>query len=406
MFYRHCPWEKSGQAKEKRYDSPEADKSEKGFGINSNFEVPFKNILMHYPMKKHNFGAGPSILPATVFEEGSKAIKEFGSTGLSILEISHRSKAFEQVVEESKALAAELFGLSSDYEVLFLTGGASTQFFMVPMNLLGAEESAGYLDTGSWSSKAIAEARLFGSVEVLASSKSTNYSYIPRDFEVPAHLQYLHLTSNNTIFGTQYHWWPSTDVPLVADMSSDIFSRPVDVSRFGLIYAGAQKNIGPAGVTLVIARKDLISKAKRQLPTMLNYKTFADNNSLYNTPPVYAIYLSMLTMRWIKTLGGLQAMESMNRSKAGLFYAELDRNPLFKGVVGAVEDRSLMNATFNTVQPELEKRFLELCNEAGIIGIEGHRSAGGFRASMYNALPEESVRVLVEAMRAFEKQFG
>ncbi len=357
-------------------------------------------------MKKHNFGAGPSILPATVFEEGSKAIKEFGSTGLSILEISHRSKAFEQVVEESKALAAELFGLSSDYEVLFLTGGASTQFFMVPMNLLGAEESAGYLDTGSWSSKAIAEARLFGSVEVLASSKSTNYSYIPRDFEVPAHLQYLHLTSNNTIFGTQYHWWPSTDVPLVADMSSDIFSRPVDVSRFGLIYAGAQKNIGPAGVTLVIARKDLISKAKRQLPTMLNYKTFADNNSLYNTPPVYAIYLSMLTMRWIKTLGGLQAMESMNRSKAGLFYAELDRNPLFKGVVGAVEDRSLMNATFNTVQPELEKRFLELCNEAGIIGIEGHRSAGGFRASMYNALPEESVRVLVETMRAFEKQFG
>lgn len=357
-------------------------------------------------MKKHNFGAGPSILPATVFEEGSIAIKDFGSTGLSILEISHRSKAFEAVIEESKELAAELFGLSGDYEVLFLTGGASTQFFMVPMNLLGEGESAGYLDTGSWSSKAIAEARLFGSVEVLASSKSTNYSFIPREFDIPSHLQYLHLTSNNTIFGTQYHWWPSTDVPLIADMSSDIFCRPVDVSRFGLIYAGAQKNMGPAGVTLVIIRKDLISKAKRQMPTMLQYKTFADNNSLYNTPPVYAIYLSMLTMRWIKALGGLQAMESLNYSKAGLFYDELDRNPLFKGVVRAVEDRSLMNATFNTVQTELEKPFLELCKEAGIVGIEGHRSAGGFRASMYNALPEESVRVLVEVMRAFEKQFG
>jgi phosphoserine aminotransferase len=361
---------------------------------------------MYHPMKKHNFGAGPSILPAAVFEEGSEAIKDFGSTGLSILEISHRSKAFEQVVEESKALAAELFGLGSDYEVLFLTGGASTQFFMAPMNLLGEGESAGYLDTGSWSSKAIAEARLFGTVEVLASSKSTNYSFIPRDFEVPDHLQYLHLTSNNTIFGTQYHWWPSTSVPLVADMSSDIFSRPVDVSRFGLIYAGAQKNMGPAGVTLVIVRKDLIANAKRQLPTMLQYKTFADNNSLYNTPPVYAIYLSMLTMRWIKTLGGLQGVEILNRSKAGLFYSELDRNPLFKGVVSAVEDRSLMNATFKPTQPDLEKPFLELCATAGIVGIEGHRSAGGFRASMYNALPEESVQVLVEVMRAFEKQFG
>jgi len=357
-------------------------------------------------MKKHNFGAGPSILPPQVFEQGAKAVLDFEGSGLSILEISHRSKEFEQVIEESIALTNELFGIGGDYEVLFLTGGASTQFFMVPMNLLGEGETAGYLDTGSWSSKAISEAKLFGKVAVLASSKDQNYGYIPRDFEIPANLQYLHLTSNNTIFGTQYHWWPKTEVPLVADMSSDIFSRPVDISRFGLIYAGAQKNMGPAGVTLVIVRKDLIGSAKRPVPTMLSYKTFADNNSLYNTPPVYAIYLSMLTMRWIKSLGGLEAMSEINRSKAGLFYAELDRNPLFKGVVSAPEDRSLMNATFNTIKPEMEKPFLEMCQAAGIIGIQGHRSAGGFRASMYNALPVESVKVLVEVMRAFEKQMG
>lgn len=357
-------------------------------------------------MKKHNFGAGPSILPPQVFEEGAKAVLDFGGSGLSILEISHRSKEFEQVIEESIALTDELFGLGGNYEVLFLTGGASTQFFMVPMNLLGEGETAGYLDTGSWSSKAISEAKLFGKVEVLASSKDQNYGYIPRDFEIPANLQYLHLTSNNTIFGTQYHWWPETEVPLVADMSSDIFSRPVDVSRFGLIYAGAQKNMGPAGVTLVIMRKDLIGKSKRTLPSMLNYKTFAENNSLYNTPPVYAIYMSMLTMRWIKSIGGLHSIEALNRSKAGLFYDELDRNPLFKGVVSAQEDRSLMNATFHTVRPDLEKPFLEMCKTAGIVGIQGHRSAGGFRASIYNALPMESVKVLVEVMRTFEKQMG
>lgn len=357
-------------------------------------------------MKKHNFGAGPSILPSQVFEEGAKAILDFGGSGLSILEISHRSKEFEQVIEESVSLTDELLGLGGNYEVLFLTGGASTQFFMVPMNLLGESETAGYLDTGSWSSKAISEAKLFGKVEVLASSKDQNYGYIPRDFDIPQNLQYLHLTSNNTIFGTQYHWWPQTEVPLVADMSSDIFSRPIDISRFGLIYAGAQKNMGPAGVTLVIIRKDLIEHKKRSLPTMLKYKTFADNNSLYNTPPVYAIYLSMLTMRWIKSIGGLEAISELNKSKAGLFYDELDRNPLFKGVVSAPEDRSLMNATFHTVRADLEKPFLEMCKAAGIIGIQGHRSAGGFRASMYNALPLESVKVLVEVMRTFEKQMG
>lgn len=357
-------------------------------------------------MKKHNFGAGPSILPAEVFHQGAQAILDFGGSGLSILEISHRSKEFEQVIDETDALVRELLGLSPDFEVLFLTGGASTQFFMVPMNLLGEGETAGYLDTGTWASKAIKEARLFGKVEVLASSKADNYAYIPRDFDIPQSLNYLHLTSNNTIFGTQYHWWPDTETPLVADMSSDIFSRPVDISRFGLIYAGAQKNLGPAGLTLVIARKDLIGQNKRPLPAMLNYQTFAENRSLYNTPPVYAIYLSMLTLRWIKERGGLTAMDAHNRAKAGLFYNELDRNPMFHGNVTAREDRSLMNATFLPVQQEWEKPFLEMCKAAGIEGIKGHRSVGGFRASMYNALPLESVQVLVDVMQAFEKQYG
>ncbi|MBK6949160.1 MAG: 3-phosphoserine/phosphohydroxythreonine transaminase [Haliscomenobacter sp.] len=357
-------------------------------------------------MKKHNFNAGPAILPSEVFAQAAEAMVNYQDSGLSLLEISHRSKEFEAVMAEAEALVRELFGLTDDFAVLFLSGGASSQFFMAPMNLLNEGETAGYLDTGSWSSKAIKEAKLFGKVEVLASSKAENYAYIPSQVEVPGHLKYLHLTSNNTIFGTQYHWWPSASVPLVADMSSDIFSRPIDMSRFGLIYAGAQKNMGPAGVTLVILRKDLAGKAQRPLPAMLDYQVHMENGSMYNTPPVYAIYLSMLTLRWVKAKGGLKAMDKHNREKARLFYHELDHNPLFRGNVIAPEDRSLMNATFLPARPEMEKPFLDQCKAAGIEGLKGHRSVGGFRASMYNAMPLESVQVLVEVMQDFARTNG
>ena len=356
-------------------------------------------------MKKHNFSAGPAILPASVMEEAAQAARDFNGMGLSILEISHRSPAFIAVLDEAEALVRELLGLSDEFAVIWLSGGASTQFFMAPMNLLDEGETAAYADTGTWSEKAIQEAKNFGTIEVVASSKAENYNHIPKGFSVPAHAKYLHLTSNNTIFGTQYHHWPEVSMPLVADMSSDIFSRPLEVERFGLIYAGAQKNLGPAGTTLLIVRKDMLGKVSRKLPAMLDYRLHIENGSTYNTPPVFPIFASMLTLRWIKANGGLAGMARHNEAKAKLLYAEIDANPMFQGVV-AREDRSLMNAVFVMApgKEALEKDFLAAAKEVGCVDIKGHRSAGGFRASIYNAMPLESVKVLVEAMQAFAQK--
>ena len=355
--------------------------------------------------KKHNFFAGPAILPQEVLEEATQATVDFAGMGLSLLEISHRSAQFVAVLDEAESLTRELLGLSDDYAVLFLTGGASTQFFMTAMNILDDSKTACYVDTGSWSFKAIKEAKLFGNVEVLASSKDDNYNYIPKDYEVPTDAKYLHLTSNNTIYGTEYHWWPDTKVPFIADMSSDIFSRPIDVDRFGVIYAGAQKNLGPAGTTLVIIRKDMLGKVNRTIPTMLNYKTYIAKQSSFNTPPVFPIYVCMLTMRWIKAQGGVDEMQKHNEKKANLLYNEIDTNPLFKGTA-AKEDRSLMNVTFVMENPDLEAAFLQACKEANCLGVKGHRSVGGFRASIYNAMPYESVEVLTNLMKDFAEKHG
>lgn len=363
-------------------------------------------LNVNQSVKKHNFSAGPAILPAGVMEQAAQACIEFNNSGLSILEISHRSALFMPVLSEAEELVRELTGLGEEYAVLFLSGGASTQFFMAPMNLIDAEDSAAYVDTGAWSSKAIKEAKAFGRVEVVASSKAENYVYIPKNYPVPNTVKYLHLTSNNTIFGTQYHWWPQTSVPLVADMSSDMFSRPLDWERFGLIYAGAQKNLGPAGVTLVIVRKDLLGTVNRHLPAMLDYRVHLENDSMYNTPPVFPIYVMMLTLRWIKENGGLTAMEDHNRRKAALLYNEIDRNPLFKGTVRDVEDRSLMNVTYVTLNEELDAAFLKAAKEAGCVDVKGHRSVGGFRASIYNAMSEDSVQVLVDVMQDFARKHG
>lgn len=354
-------------------------------------------------MKKYNFSSGPAILPEEVFAEAAQAVKELPGEGLSILEMSHRSSAFIEILEEAVSLPKELLGLGDEYEVLYLTGGASSQFFMVPMNLLGADERAGYIDTGAWSVKAIKEAKLFGEVEIVASSKEDNFKYIPKDYEIPSDLKYLHITSNNTIYGTQFHDIPKTDVPLVCDMSSDIFSRPMDVQPFGLIYAGAQKNLGPAGTTLVIVRKDMLGTIDREIPTMLDYRTHAKKNSSFNTPPVFSIYVSMLNLRWIKEQGGLEEMARRNERKAALVYETIEAYDIFQGVAEP-EDRSLMNATFFLNAPELETEFLQMCTAANISSIKGHRSVGGFRASMYNAMPYESVKVLVDVMHKFGKQ--
>jgi phosphoserine aminotransferase len=300
-------------------------------------------------------------------------------------------------------LVKELLNLPENYEVLFLTGGASSQFFMTAMNLLGDQEKAGYVDTGSWSSKAVKEARSFGQVEVLASSKDKNYTYIPKSYPIPSDLKYLHITSNNTIFGTEYHHWPETDLPLVCDMSSDIFSRPIDVKRFGLIYAGAQKNLGPAGTTLVIVRRELLNTIEREIPTMLNYQTHVEKNSAFNTPPVFPIYVCMLTLEWLQSKGGLEAIAEHNRRKADIIYNAIDSSALYKGAVEK-EDRSLMNATFLLTKPELESAFMEACTEAGCVGVKGHRSVGGFRASIYNSMPLESAQALADVMKAFAQK--
>lgn len=358
-------------------------------------------------MKKHNFNPGPAVLPASVLQEASKAILDYQGTGLSILEISHRGKEFVDIIEEAISLTKELLGLNEDHHVLFTTGGASSQFFMLAQNLLNAGDTAAFADTGTWANKAIKEAKAYGNIKVVNSSKDKNYSYIPKDFSgVPADARFLHVTSNNTIFGTQMQTWPEVAMPLVCDMSSDIFSRPIPIEKFGLIYAGAQKNLGPTGVTMVILRKDMVrTDLTHHMPPMLDYKTFIAENSLYNTPPVFPIYVSMLTLRWIKNLGGLEAMEKINTAKANLLYGEIDANPLFKGTV-ALEDRSKMNICFVTDNEVLENEFATDAKNAGCINLKGHRSVGGFRASIYNALPIESVQVLVDTMKEFARKKG
>ncbi len=353
-------------------------------------------------MKKHNFSAGPCVLPKEVFLKASEAIMDFNGSGLSLIEISHRSKDFVEVMDKARALALELLGLEGKgYQALFLQGGASMEFLMVAYNLL--ETKAGYLNTGTWSGKALNEARLFGEVVEVGSSKDENFNYIPKGYSIPEGLDYLHLTSNNTIFGTQLKKFPIVDVPLVCDMSSDIFSRQLDFSQFDLIYAGAQKNMGPAGTTLVVVKEDILGKVSRQIPSMLDYKVHISKESMFNTPPVFAVYTSMLTLEWLKNLGGIAAIEEINEKKARLLYSEIDLNPLFNGFAKK-EDRSNMNATFNLTDAKLKDTFDAMWKEAGINGLNGHRSVGGYRASMYNALSLESVGALVDVMSEMERK--
>lgn len=354
-------------------------------------------------MKKHNFNAGPSILPREVIEKTAQAVSDFNGSGLSILEISHRAKDFQPVVDEAVALFKELLNIPEGYSVLFLGGGASMQFCMVPFNLL--EKKAAYLNTGTWASKALKEAKGFGEVVEVASSKASNYCFIPKDYSIPADVDYFHITTNNTIFGTEILTDIDSPVPLVADMSSDIFSRPVDVSKYVLIYGGAQKNLAPAGLTFVIVKNDILGKVSRYIPTMLSYQTHIDNGSMFNTPPVLPIYTAMETLRWIKANGGVEGMEKLNTAKANLLYDEIDRNELFVGTA-ALEDRSRMNVCF-VMKPgyeELEPEFQKFATERGMVGIKGHRSVGGFRASIYNAMPVESVQALVDCMKEFEEK--
>ena len=354
-------------------------------------------------MKKHYFYAGPSILSQCTIDNTIDAIRNFAGTGLSLLEISHRSKELTAVMDEAQALFKELLDIPAGYEVLFLGGGASTQFCMVPYNLL--KTKAAYLDTGTWANKAIKEAKLFGEVDVVASSKADNYVYVPKDYTVPADADYFHITTNNTIYGTEIRKDLDSPVPLVADMSSDIFSRPVDVSKYDLIYGGAQKNIAPAGVTFVIVKVDALGKVERPIPTMLNYKTHVDKGSMFNTPPVMPIYAALQTLKWYKQLGGVKELERLDKEKAAYLYDAIDSSKMFVGTVHP-EDRSIMNVCF-VMKPEykeLEKDFIDFAGTKGIVGIKGHRSVGGFRASLYNALPLESVKVLVEAMKEFESK--
>lgn len=356
--------------------------------------------------KVHNFSAGPGILPQEVLKQASEAVLNFDNLDLSLLEISHRSKNFENVMDSARSLVLELMGLNSnEYEVLFLQGGASMQFHMVPMNLLSTNGKAAYLNTGEWARRAIKEAKMVGNVVEVASSEPDNYTYIPKDFSIPADVDYFHYTSNNTIFGTQFHHIPETSAKLVCDMSSDIFSRPMDFSKFDLIYAGAQKNMGPAGTTLVVIKKEILGKTGRTIPTMLDYQIHIKGGSMYNTPPVFPVYVSYLTLLWLKNNGGLEAMGKVNNAKQELFYNEVDRNSMFKGTA-AKEDRSWMNATFVLEKPELDEHFAAMIKEANISQLKGHRSVGGYRASMYNALPLESVQVLVDVMKEFEAKFG
>lgn len=351
---------------------------------------------------KHNFGAGPCILPKEVFQEASQAVIDFNNSGLSILEISHRSKEFEQVIQEAEALVRELLDVPVGYSVLFLQGGASQQFAMVPMNLLPDGGKAAYLDTGTWATKAAKEASKIGNIEIVASSSDKNYTYIPKDFSVPADAAYFHYTSNNTIFGTEIFEKPDVSVPTVVDMSSDILSRTIRIADYDLIYAGAQKNMGPAGVTLVIVKDDILGKTGRTLPSIFDYQAHAKAGSLYNTPPVFSIYVSMLNLRWLKEKGGISVIEQENIIKARTLYDEIERNPFFRATAKE-EDRSRMNVTFVMDTPEQEAAFLKLAQNRGMVGIKGHRSVGGFRASIYNALGISSINALVDVMKEFEE---
>lgn len=354
--------------------------------------------------KVHNYSAGPCILPQEVFQQASQAVLEYNGTGLSILEMSHRSKEIVAMAENAISLVKETLNVPAGYSVLFLQGGASLQFYMSALNLLSENGTAGYIDTGAWSSKAIKEAKRIGNIEVLASSKDKNYNYIPKGFDIPTGLDFLHYTTNNTIYGTEFFSTPKTDAVLVADMSSDIFSRPINVADYGLIYAGAQKNLGPAGVTLAIIKDELLGK-NEGLPSMLDYKIHADKDSMFNTPPVYSIYVSMLTLEWLKKNGGVSWIDKRNQQKADFLYGEIDRNALFTGTA-ETEDRSRMNATFVLNDESQTDEFNKLLAEANISGLKGHRSVGGFRASMYNAMPVESVQVLVDVMKELERTRG
>jgi len=355
-------------------------------------------------MKKHNFYAGPSILPEFTIQKTAEAVINFAGTTLSVMEVSHRIKEFVAVMDQAIALVKELLAVPEGYEVLFLQGGASTQFYMAPYNLM--KSKAGYMNTGVWATAAIKEGKFFGEVVEVASSKDKNYNYIPKGFDIPADLDYLHITTNNTIFGTEMLYDLDSLVPLVADMSSDIFSRPLDVSKYAVIYAGAQKNLAPAGVTLVIVRKDVLGKTGRPIPTMINYQTHIEKESMFNTPPCLPVFAALQTLIWLKENGGIAAMEKKNIAKAKLLYDEIDRNKMFQSTVPDPADRSRMNVTFVMTpgNEHLEKDFQALAKANNLVGIEGHRSVGGFRASIYNAMPIESVAVLVQTMKDFEAQ--
>jgi phosphoserine aminotransferase len=392
----------------------ERDNRKAGINLNlpaSNYLTFAQNLFMISMMgemveKKHvhNFNAGPSVLPEGVIEQASKAVIDYNNTGLSILEMGHRTKDFIAIMEEAISLVKELMQLDSDHEVLFLHGGASTQFMQVPMNLLNENEKAAYADTGVWSSKALQEAKIFGNVEVVCSSRDVNYNYIPKNFVVPNDAKYFHITTNNTIYGTQWKQIPDVSTPLVADMCSDIFSIKRNFNSFALIYAGAQKNMGPAGVNLVVVNKNILGNVKRQIPSIMDYRNHIKERSILNTPPVFAVYVSLLTLRWLKEHGGIEAIEKINNEKADLMYSEIEKSSLFKPTA-AKEDRSTMNACFVMNDPKLEKKFLEFASARNIYGIKGHRSVGGFRASMYNALPLGSVQYLVDVMNEFEKDY-
>ena len=353
-------------------------------------------------MKKHNFSAGPSILPDVAYQNAAKAILDFNGTGLSILSISHRTKDFEEVLDSAQSLMRELLNIPENYHIYFVGGGASTQFFHIPANFLG--KKAGYVNTGVWTKKAIKEAKLYGEVEIVASSEDRNFCYIPKNFDIPTDLDYLYICTNNTIYGTEYKTDIDSPVPVIADMSSDILARPIDVSKYAVIYGGAQKNLAPAGVSFVIIRDDMLSKVVRPLPTMINVNTHVENNSMFNTPPVFPIFVMNETLKWIKSIGGLEVMYKMNVEKAKVLYDEIERNSLFRPTVDE-GDRSLMNICFVMAEgkEDLAPEFLKFATERGMVGIKGHRLVGGFRASCYNALPKESVEALVACMQEFEQ---
>jgi phosphoserine aminotransferase len=355
--------------------------------------------------KVHNFSAGPGILPQEVLKQAAEACINFDNLNLSLLEISHRSKNYEAVMDEARQIVKDLMNLDSDWEVMYLGGGASMQFAMVPYNLLRTDGKAAYVNTGVWASKAIKEAKMIGNTEVIASSEDKKFSYIPKGYSIPKDADYLHLTSNNTIYGTQMHQFPESPIPVVCDMSSDIFSRQLDFNKFGLIYAGAQKNMGPAGSTMIAVRPSLLGKTGRKMLSMLDYQVHIKGGSMYNTPPVFPIYVSLLTLQWLKKNGGISWIEKINNEKAATLYSEIERNSLFTGTC-AVEDRSKMNVTFVMPKVELEPEFDKLCKAANLSGLRGHRDVGGYRASLYNALPLESVKALVEVMQEFEKKFA